>query len=641
MTLYVTHLLGVMFVAVAVARAGELTVFQDLDEATARIARMADKPHDRLIDERGHYQSETLIFTDVKTGHEVWSLTMEHATELANIERRPVWSADGSVFSMKGNRAFRQLDGTIYKTRWAGHNFLMEGDLTSRRKLWAKYEGHFQGFNAKFDTWSNLTPRRLFYVIEDKLFQVDVGRDGQDNTATLLWTFPNNRPKILQNISDNDLLLVQDKNGDKPDDAPLFYVIDVKQNPPRVLSRSFHLGGVDGVEGHDPLHEYHVHSISIDRAGTAVSWNYGPADSEGEYVGWTLQLSDFDAMPAHRSVRTDPFGQYLSHPGVGPGDSIAYFGGPATIGGQKTGGWSLWARRGDSDPIEIGGPAPGGHATWAGFDPDTFFANVSRDWPDKPYAGTIVAGPGSWHKPQLRILAHAYDRQRGGKAGFDAIPRPTQSPDATKCWFHSSMLMPDDTFTGSFIVVYRRPHAPTQLAYADGVLQWTPHALSREVRQWLVYRRTAEGWGEIAAVPRPTLQIAVEPGTYMVAAVEWSGMASDTSSPVLDATTGQVGQAVRNWDTTPPAPPGELRVARDDAGRPRLTWTPPPDADVRHYHLYCSTDGPPQPVQARRFASPPAGTTTYLDWSNPHADAHYAITAVDRHGHESPPTHAR
>lgn len=640
-------------------QAEEVEVFQNLDEATRRIARQADKPIDQLVDADGFYQSETLIFTDIQTGHEVWSLTMEHATDLANIERRNVFSADGSMMSMKGNRAFRELNGEIYKTQWAGHNFLINADLTQRRKFWVNLDGKPTMFKAKFDTWSRVTPRRLYYVIDDKLYRVDLGEGLHDNTATLLYTFPNDKPKTLQNISDNDILLVQDVNGDVPSDAPLFYAIDAKRDPSDPLFvrfRSFNYGGLEGIDGHDPQNEFHVHVITVNREGTHVGWNYGSATEVGEYVHFSLPLDDFDAKPTYRSAKVDPWGQYISHPGKGQNDRLAYFSGPIKqddgSGNEvKIGNWGIWVRGGElENPVYIGGPVSGGHASWNSFDPDWFVANPNLGWPDKPLSGTIIAGRAdpsgdmAGAGSTLRVLAHAWDHRRGGNAGFDALPRPSQSPDATKAWFHSSMLMPDDSFTGSYIVVARRPYAPAALTISDGVLRWTPHTLSHEVKQWLVYHEGADGWNLIASLPknvtnyRKTGDGDPMPGRYMVTALEWSGLESDLSSPVVEWPTGTAVDAVEAWDTKAPAAPANLNAEATDDGHFRLTWAPPAANDLRHFHLYCLTSDNAEVSQASRFASPPASSEAFLDWAPPPGSVHrYAITAVDRQGNESKP----
>ncbi|MBM4085897.1 MAG: hypothetical protein FJ272_14010, partial [Planctomycetes bacterium] len=92
-----------------------LPVFQGLEEATARIPRLKNKPFEALIAQDGGYQPEMLIFRDVDTGTEIWSLTREECRDLANIERRCPWNCDGSIISMKGNRAFRAPDGKIVR----------------------------------------------------------------------------------------------------------------------------------------------------------------------------------------------------------------------------------------------------------------------------------------------------------------------------------------------------------------------------------------------------------------------------------------------------------------------------------------------------------------------------------------------
>ncbi|RPI58121.1 MAG: hypothetical protein EHM48_10520, partial [Planctomycetaceae bacterium] len=85
-----------------------LTVYQNLDEATARISRLASRPALKLEGKGtdGNFQNETMIFHDVETGNEVWSLTNELCTDLANIERRCAWSSNGQYISFIGNKDF-------------------------------------------------------------------------------------------------------------------------------------------------------------------------------------------------------------------------------------------------------------------------------------------------------------------------------------------------------------------------------------------------------------------------------------------------------------------------------------------------------------------------------------------------------
>src|SRR5581483_2814495 len=259
-----------------------------------------------------------------------------------------------------------------------------------------------------------------------------------------------------------------------------------------------------------------------------------------------------------------------------------------------------------------------GHTTWCGDDPDWWFANCSdqevSSWMDPKWFGTIVAG--NAEGTGLEILCKPYDRKRGGKFGYDAIPRPTQSPDATKCWFHSGMLMPSNEYTGSYIVVFRHPYAPRDLKYAGGQLSWTAHAVTREVKGFFVYRRQGDAWRLLNAEPvkTTTFPLSESAGEYMVTSVEWSGLESDMSSPTIVLPAGTEGQPVKEWDRQAPGAPSQFSARREAPGQYRLSWTAPADPDVRYYNLYFSPQSDTQPVQARRFASPASSVTSYLDW---------------------------
>ena len=641
-------MIPLLFVVLFAAAAHALEVYQDLDEATERIQRLKDKPHAKLINEDGFHQSETLIFNDTETGCEVWSLTMEECIETANIERRMVFSADGAVFSMKSSRTYRDPDGTLKPTRWTGHNYLMNADLTNRRKLWALIDGRLSQVTDKFDTWDPGLPRTLYYAMADKLYRVTVGEGLRDNTAEVLYTFPNANRKFLQTINDDRILCIQDNNGTQPTDQPLFYIIDLKRKPTDpdfCRYRSFNYGGMKGIEGHDPNNEYRVHGIGVDRDSDRVSWGYGSMTSPGEPIGFSVPISNLNAKPTVRRKETDKWEQYQSHSGLSINGDRVYFSGPtnATRAAGIEGGWGLWARTKEGKPVFCGRKCGGGHCTWVGNDPAWWFAHVyvkTQDWMDPWVCDKIVAGD---TRGRLVRLCTPYDRRRGGgKAGYDGIPRPNQSPDATKCWFHSSMLMPRDTCTGSFIVVSRRPHAPTALKRQGRRIVFTPHKISQEVKSWLVYRRSDRTWELVREVPAAEGGCDVtQDGTYMVTALEWSGLESDESSPTITMPGGGRGKAVKDWDKTAPAAPTDLTATRDAPGQYRLTWTAPADTDVRYFNLYFSKTGKPETVQKRRFASPPAGTTAYLDWTAPTTGpANYALTAVDRQGNESPPAFA-
>ena len=256
-----------------------LTVYQNLDEATARIARLGDKPFEKLIDPvTWMQQSEALIFHDVETGKEIWSMTQEACDEMANIERRRVWSADGSVMSLKGTRSYRDAQGVLTHTTWSGHNWLMNADLTHRRKLWVNDGGTLSKLTNKFDTWDRNTPRTLYYTGDDHnpdngLYKVTVGDTAAGNTVEKIFEFSNPKRKIIQTINEDGIMCIQDFYQSSPEDDAHFYIVDLKKDPgdPNfVRTHTLDYGGMTGIDGHDPNNEYRVHQIQVVRGTDRV-----------------------------------------------------------------------------------------------------------------------------------------------------------------------------------------------------------------------------------------------------------------------------------------------------------------------------------------------------------------------------------
>ncbi|KKK61110.1 hypothetical protein LCGC14_3017610, partial [marine sediment metagenome] len=357
-----------------------------------------------------------------------------------------------------------------------------------------------------------------------------------DNVAELIYTFPNNNKKAIENISNDSILCIKDKNGKSMDDKPLFYIIDTKKKPTDegfCRYRSFNYGGMEGIEGHDPNNEYRVHGIKMIRGLNIIKWNYGSMSAPGEPVRFTLPVDNIDAKPSVLYPKSGKWGQYRSHSGVGPDGRMAYMGGPGKIEAPKDKkGWGVWVALRDEKPVFTGVRVSGGHATWCGFDPDWYFVHISdkkkrnREWADAICAGNADGSV-------LKIIAQPFSRRREGKRVFRGIPRPNQSPDATKCWFHSSMLMDTNLNVGSFIVVFRRPHAPTALTYADGTLSFTPHKVSREVKNYRLYKRSDDQWRFVTQISAgENSHKLTTRGDYMLTALEWSALESDTSSPV-------------------------------------------------------------------------------------------------------------
>ena len=185
---------AILGVPVACANAQPLTVYQDLEEATSRIPRLESRPYEKLVDRNGYYQSERMIFHDVETGSEVWSLTQELCTDLANIERRCAWSCNGQYISFIGNKVFfNHIENQLWKRTWAGYNYVANADGSARRKLWGNYEGKLILHQDKFNNWDQKKPNVLYYPDREVLWRVTLGEGERGNSERDCLSVPHRR----------------------------------------------------------------------------------------------------------------------------------------------------------------------------------------------------------------------------------------------------------------------------------------------------------------------------------------------------------------------------------------------------------------------------------------------------------------
>jgi hypothetical protein len=329
-----------------------------------------------------------------------------------------------------------------------------------------------------------------------------------------------------------------------------------------------------------------------------------------------------------------------------PDDRVGFF-------GSYKGKFGLWLQMPGKVPVLMADVVDG-HVSWCGHDPEWFFAAVGTgESPDRRYNRRLLAANADGKA--VKIICTPFDRRRPGRSDYASIPRPNQSPDATKCWFHSSMLMPANEFTGSFIAVFRKPYPPTSLKLKPGVktvtLEWTPHVLSHEVKGYHVYRSADGGktWAEASDGPVEGVTFtdaAVEQGktyAYAVTAEEYSRLESDVTSPSLSVSveadgpraTG-TGKGVRGFDKTAPGKVANFRAARGADGLIVLSWDANGEKDFRYCNIYASSGGRPDISQKRLLVSPTHAATKYIDWTAPAGKTmHYAIVAIDRQGNES------
>jgi len=623
----------------ALGGVGELKVYQDLEEVTLRIRNLRNKPYLELIEANdGFFQSEVMIFKDLETGNEIWSLTREECTDLANIERRTAWSCNGQYISFIGNMAFLDYaTGKIRRGRWAGHSYIANSDGSKRRKLWGMTDGNLRTFEDKFNNWDAARPNVLYYPGGDKLWRITLGGGVKDNKAEPVHTFRDERGRIVQEVSDENFMLIEE-SGEKPN----CYVVNLNVDPsdPHFVL-SYPLKG-----------EVHPGSFRFMRSKRAIRGHY---ERGGQAAGISLVFDEQKIEPAEYVEVHITEGRRMHHLWYGsPDDRVGFFG---TYKGRS----GLFLQMPGQRPVMMG-DTPDGHVSWCSHDPEWFFAAVGpggrREYGDPQYVRRIVACNADGKT--VKILCTPFDRRRGGRRGYDAIPRPNQSPDATKCWFHSSMLQASDRFTGSYIAVFRRPYPPTELKLSDSAngveLQWTLHELSYEVKGSHVYRsddggKTFSELTDEAISETAYADTSVEPGrtyTYAVTCEEYSRLESDVTSPTIAIAVDEKGEAklvatgepVRDWDKTVPAKLAGFSAERMKNGLIALEWERSRDKDFRYYNIYASSKGRPDVSQKRLLVSPPYDETRYVDWSAPRKTAmHYAMTVIDRQGNESEPVY--
>jgi len=96
-----------------------------------------------------------------------------------------------------------------------------------------------------------------------------------------------------------------------------------------------------------------------------------------------------------------------------------------------------------------------------------------------------------------------------------------------------------------------------------------------------------------------------------------------------------VPEGVRPEDRDAPAAVQRLKVANVQDRNVRLTWQPGPEPDFWHYNVYGAREPMARPQQKHLLASPTYAE--FIDWGlRAGTTYHYAVTAVDRRGNESP-----
>lgn len=630
--------------------------YQNLVELFSRKSMSVQKPSALLV-EAGYWQSEMVIFRDATYGTEIWRLTNDpdYSRHNDSINRTP-WNCDGSRLAFMSSRYVpgEQYDG---QPKW----YIMDPDGSRFRRLLP------HGVSKASDIppyttiapWDRVNPSNIYFGYYDGLYKVDVSNG---DLMTLEEALPQTgrRKEICTYLSEHNRVMVNEHNTYQRDGSffPNVYMIDLNKAhgaPGRLIQYSMHFS-IQGVQGHSISNECCFHDLMFMRTADD-SWQLTYEAPEG---GEALMFEiPYDGDPDSIRIAMTGYDSalpYYSHPFWGPdGVRVIYFG--ETAKGAENHGLQLRNQR-TQTPIATliaGAKAGGGHNAWDGYDPNWVFAAPSvGEWD-----GTIIKAKtdGSSAAPFVK----PYSRINGGSYDYSSLPRPAQSPDATKVFFASSMFQTADTKVDCYIGVVRHPYPPanvrvSSLSQNQVVLAWDRPQISREIKGFRVYRSTDSDSHFLEISPSSITEQGYADNTvsvghayyYAVTSEEHSGMESDYLSNVPRANISSSStnwdnyraEGFRGWDTAPPGPITSLSVSQLSAGVYQLTWQGSVDNDVRYYNIYYSVAGPPACTQQRLIASLRSIATKFIDWqANPGYAPFYGVTAVDRAGNESLPRH--
>ena len=268
-------------------------------------------------------------------------------------------------------------------------------------------------------------------------------------------------------------------------------------------------------------------------------------------------------------------------------------------------------------------------------------------------------------RPQYYVLTSL--EHSGLESGYSAEVRAAASPstepgEALVCYAEAEAALCDlpsgakpglsmgrDRLTASnWYYVYRSPSAdhgtadvPLQTAARGRYFLWLRiRSANRQRVAWSAAldgsavgdaMATDENWAWVKVSAQP---VALSAGRHaLTLSTEDAGAHVDV---VCLATDGAFApQNRRPEDEEPPAPVSGLtaELVRDRAIH--LQWTPLGEADLSHYNVYGSREPFDAPAQEYLLASPTR--PEFIDWGLRAATTyHYAVTAVDRRGNESP-----
>ena len=633
-------------------------VYNDLTELFARRSYANNKPVN-LLYTGGRIQPELLHFYDTQYGTHVWRVTYSYKgyTFAHNHINRSPWNCNGSKLGLISNRYFPPHWSPDPAAGAPGdpHVYMMDttGDNFSELNCQNLPSHSAGGTRFRHYAWDRNNPDYAYFSDIDGLYRLDIRTPGIfEKVADLPNT--ERKKRIYAQPSESNIVMVIDDlaNGYV---SPMFYFVDLNKpmgDPGQVTSYPIAFD-LDFPSDHNKLKENSFHDIYFTRrADNSFSFNYGPAAGLGEYI---FYIAPFNGDKGNITVWYDNRGTggapYHSHPAWGPGGAHTSYFGERYPYGSNNWGWHV-ADDAARQPITRLAlhPISGGHIAWDGYDPNYLFAAVTIN-NERKIISARVDGPQDNYVP----FVNPYSGLNDDADGYQTSPRPAQSPDATKVFYHSSMSESTDAYIDSYIAVARYPQPPGNVRLHDSSqarIIWDKPEFGREIKKYHLYRSDGDAlhFAERADIPVQSLEyidtalIEGVPYYYAATSEEWSGLESDRLSNIIQVVYSSgaysflihESQGRHGFDTQAPAQVTGVDYSQVSLGVYQVNWDPSTAGDIWYYNIYYSIEGNPPPTQHRLISSVPGSGHNYIDWqARQDEPAYYGITAVDRQGNES------
>ena len=714
------------------------TVHDGLTEVFARLYYGTNKPLRELqklsngnTNDWMRIQPEVLHFNDIQYGTHIWRLgnnavfptgqtifLMAHNT----INRSP-WNIDGSVIGVFSCQHGYDYVWPALRTANEFVSFTMDSDGGNfgkpPRTGLNSGSAYIDSTRTAHFVWDRFDPHLCYWAGTTNMWCMDITNAGPSagagNSLTAVAEFTGEHALRTKNIfsyptEDNVIMAIDEMPGfdtyGNPEFIPYIYIIDLKKPYAQRVQAYPFAQNISFPQNHDENYKSGLTNYSIEYRGAhdiyftrgvdhSYIWNYGPRGSVGEYIFYMAVegIHDKDHIKLYfPGSSTDPtmtgayignqfFGSsvspYFSHPGFSAqGKYVAYYGLPFS-GGPINALQVADAKTGEH--ILTVTQDGGGHLAYDANDDNIIvssFRNADLGDTQVLSVGTLYREDGS--KNTVNNAKNLLTTYTHGEGSYNISARPALSPDGTKVFYHSSMIMHDLSVASgndSYVAVARYPFPAANLRGSGSILSWDRHRFrngyyAAETKYYHVFMSSdnMSSWqrantsgivaglyinGAIPPVqPGPTTasfnlnSLNLSPGTYYFGVIteEHSGLQSEQLSNIVRvvyngstyAYTDVAVAPARDFDQTTPAPIGAPRITEyynnprhePVAGNPithnycwnKLEWdSSPPADDVWYYNIYYSVEGIPEPKTARLIASVPAsyaanGKVSYVDW---------------------------